>query len=64
MRRIFSQCINPLPTNIPNHTETSQLIFNVNQLTGFYMMANIGREWNKATEDSKYVLFLKSEDVK
>ena len=64
MRRIFSQCINPLPNNIPHHIETSQLIFNANQLTGFYMMASIGREWSKATEDSKYVLFLKNEDVK
>ena len=35
--------INPLPTNVPHHIETSQLICNANQLTGFYMMGSIGR---------------------
>ena len=35
--------VNPLTTYIPHHTETSQLIYNANQLTGFYMMKNIGR---------------------
>ena len=30
-------------TNVPNHIETSQLIYIANQLTGFYMMGNIGR---------------------
>ena len=34
---------NPLTTNVPHHIETSQLICNVNQLTGFYMMGNTGR---------------------
>ena len=33
--------VNPLTTNVPHHIETSQLIFNPNQLTGFYMMGNI-----------------------
>ena len=33
---------NPLTTNVPHHIETSQLICNANQLTGFYMMGNIG----------------------
>ena len=32
----------PLTTNVPHHIETSQLISNANQLTGFYMMGNIG----------------------
>ena len=32
------ESINPLTTNVPHHTETSQLIFSANQLTGFYMM--------------------------
>ena len=32
----------PLTTNIPHHIETSQLICNVNRLTGFYMMRNTG----------------------
>ena len=40
------QCIqsdfNPLRTNVPHHIETSQLTCNANQLTGFYMMENIG----------------------
>ena len=34
--------LNPLTTNVPNHIETSQLICIANQLTGFYMMGNIG----------------------
>ena len=40
------QCIqsdfSPLRINVPHHIETSQLICNANQLTGFYMMGNIG----------------------
>ena len=35
----------PLTTNILYDTDTSQLICNENQSTGFYMMENIGREW-------------------
>ena len=35
--------INPLTTNVLHHIEISQLICNANQLTGFYMMWNIGR---------------------
>ena len=34
--------VNPL-TSVPHHIETSQLICNANQWTGFYMMGNIGR---------------------
>ena len=34
--------VNPLATNVPHHIETSQLICNTNQLTGFNMMGNIG----------------------
>ena len=41
--RVRFQHINPSTTNVPHHTETSQLICNVNQLTGFYMMGNIDR---------------------
>ena len=37
--------LNPVTTNVPNHIETSQLICNTKQLTGFYMMVNIGRQW-------------------
>ena len=33
---------NPLTTNVPHHIETSQLICSANQLTGFYMMGDIG----------------------
>ena len=42
----FLKCkysINPITANVPHHIETSQLIWNANQLTGFYMMENIGR---------------------
>ena len=39
--------LNPLMTSVPHHTETSQLTCIANQLTGFYMMGNIGREWVK-----------------
>ena len=35
--------INPLTTNVPHQIETSQLICIANQLTGFYLMGNIGR---------------------
>ena len=33
---------NPLTTSVPRHIETSQLICNANQLTGFSMMGNAG----------------------
>ena len=33
---------NLLTTNVPHYVETSQLICNANQLTGFYLMGNIG----------------------
>ena len=39
--------VNPLTTNVPHCIETSQLIFIASQLTGFYMMGNIGRSWVK-----------------
>ena len=32
---------NQLVTNASHHTETSQLICDANELTGFYMMGNI-----------------------
>ena len=35
--------IKPLTTNVLHHIETSQLICIADQLTGFYMMGNIGR---------------------
>ena len=34
---------NPLTTNVPHHIETSQLICHANEVTGFYMIGNIGR---------------------
>ena len=34
-------------TDIPYHIETSELNYIANQLTGFYMMGNIGRYWVK-----------------
>ena len=39
---LFSQS-NPLTTNVPEHIETSQLICIANQLTGFFIMGDIGR---------------------
>ena len=39
--RKYSNLLNPLTTNVPYHIETSQLICNANQLTGFYKMGNI-----------------------
>ena len=35
--------INPSTTNVPHPIESNQLIYIANQLTGFYMMGNIGR---------------------
>ena len=37
------QKLNSLTTNGFHHIETSQLICNANQMTGFYVMGNIGR---------------------
>ena len=39
---IVSYNFNPLTTNAPHHIETSQMICRANQLTGFYMIGNIG----------------------
>ena len=41
-RSISLTCVYPLTTNVTHHTETSQIICIANQLTGFYMMENIG----------------------
>lgn len=38
---------NPLTINVAHHIETSQLICNTDQFTGFYMMDNTGRKWVK-----------------
>ena len=38
-------CLNPLTTNFPHYIQTSELIYITYQLTGFYMMGNIGRQW-------------------
>ena len=35
--------LSDLTVNIPYHTETIQLIWSANQLTGFYVMGNTGR---------------------
>ena len=40
---LFFVVSNPLTTNAPRHIETIQLIYNANQLTGFYIMGDIGR---------------------
>ena len=41
VRNFLEMNLNPSTTNVPHHIETSQLICNANQLTGFYMMGNI-----------------------
>ena len=40
---MFGAQSNLLTTNVRHHTETSQFICIANQMTGFYMMENIGR---------------------
>ena len=42
LRDIRPPTINLLTTNVLHHIETSQLICTANQLTGFYMIGNIG----------------------
>ena len=42
-QKLFYIFIDLLTTNVNHHIETSQLICNANQLTGFYMMRNISR---------------------
>ena len=37
------QAFKPLTTIVSHQTEMSELIWKANQLTGFYMMGNIGR---------------------
>ena len=41
--KFYQILIKPLTTNVPHYIETSQLIWNANQLTSFYMMGNIRR---------------------
>ena len=38
----ISLLLSALVTSVPYHIETSQLICRADQLTGFYMMGNIG----------------------
>ena len=35
--------LNPLAISVSHHTETSQLVYRASQLTGFYMIPDIGR---------------------
>ena len=44
-----TDCFNPLTTNDSHHIETSQMICIANQLTGFYMIGNIGCQWVNET---------------
>ena len=59
VRELFFSCLillNPLTASVPHHIETSQLICIANQLTGFYFMGNIGREWvDSDTNRSKFL---------
>ena len=41
----FSGAIDQFKTSVPFHLETSHLICNVNQMTGFYMKGNTGLKW-------------------
>ena len=41
--QICVRSFNPLTTSVPHQIETSQLVCFANQLTGFYLMGNIGR---------------------
>ena len=50
--------INPATTNVPHHIKTSQLICIANQLTGFYMMMNIGRYWVKCLNNANNKLII------
>ena len=43
--KLLRMPFNLLTTNVSHHIETSQLICIANQLTGFYMMGNIGCQW-------------------
>ena len=43
-------------TNALHHIQTSQLICTANQLTGFYMMGNIGRQWVSEMLQFKYLV--------
>ena len=45
---------NRLTTNVPDHIETSQLICNANQLTGYYMIGNTVRQWVKKINPKTY----------
>ena len=47
--KFWGAFLNPLTTNVPHQMGTSQLIYNTNQLTGFYMMGNVGYQWVKIT---------------
>ena len=38
----IKRTLNPLATNVPNHTETNKFVWIANQLTGFYMIGNTG----------------------
>ena len=50
----------PLTTNIPHHIETSQLICNADQLTGFYMMGNTGCLWVNFKITEVFIIKLKT----
>ena len=41
--KFIFRAVNPLTTSVPHYIETSRFICDAYQLTGFYMMSNIGR---------------------
>ena len=49
---------NPFRLSIVFHTETSHLIYTVNQITGFYMKCNTGLKWVNYQIDWLTVLML------
>ena len=50
--------VKPLTPNVLHHKESSQLICNANQLTGFYMTENFGRYWVKCYPKHSLLLLL------
>ena len=42
MMEVFVKVVYPLTTNVLHYIETSQMICNAYQLTGLYMMGDIG----------------------
>ena len=53
---------NPLTTSVSHQIETNQLICRANQLSGFYMMENIGRQSVNTYENTNELSYPSSHD--